>query len=117
MAAINYLPNEIDEDNYQLSIINYQLKQNYPNPFNPHTRINYELGGTLATNGFTNYELAEIVVHNSAGQQVWSSGNLPFTIHHSPLLFDGSKFNSGIYYYSLVVDGKKMSTKSMVLIK
>ena len=42
------------------------LLQNYPNPFNPITKINYELA-------ITNYELAEIVVYNSAGQQVWSS--------------------------------------------
>jgi len=98
-------------DNYQLSIVNYQLKQNYPNPFNPVTKINYELG-------ITNYELAEIVVYNATGQQVWSS---PITVHSSQLtgfiLFNGSSFNSGIYYYSLVVDGKKMSTKAMVLIK
>ena len=33
----------INDDNYELSIINYQLKQNYPNPFNPVTKINYEL--------------------------------------------------------------------------
>ena len=100
----------IEESNDELSIMNYELKQNYPNPFNPVTEINYKLQ-------ITNYELAEIVVHNSAGQKVWSSGNLPFTIHHSPLHFDGSKFNSGIYYYSLIVDGMKMDTKSMVLIK
>ena len=29
------------ESNYELSIMNYELKQNYPNPFNPVTRINY----------------------------------------------------------------------------
>ena len=98
------------DDNNELQISKYELKQNYPNPFNPVTKINYELR-------ITNYKKAEIVVFNTAGQQVWSSGDLPFTIHHSPLYFDGSKFNSGIYYYSLIVDGKKMSTKSMVLIK
>ncbi len=84
------------------------LKQNYPNPFNPVTRINYELR-------ITNYEKAEIVVHNSRGQKVWSSKPLSLNTNHC--LFDGSKFNSGIYYYSLVVDGKKIDTKSMVLIK
>jgi len=98
-------------NDYELQITNYELKQNYPNPFNPHTRINYELA-------ITNYELAEIVVYNFAGQKVWSS---PITAHSSQLkgsiLFDGSKFNSGIYYYSLVVDGKKLDTKSMILIK
>ena len=88
-----------------------KLKQNYPNPFNPMTKINYELG-------ITNFELAEIVVYNAMGQMVWS---LPITDHSSPIteycLFDGSKFNSGIYYYSLIVDGKKIDTRSMILIK
>ena len=100
---------DIDESNCELQITNYELKQNYPNPFNPVTKINYELR-------ISNYELAEIVVHNSAGQKVWSS-----TIHSSLFTnhctFDGSKFNSGIYYYSLVIDGKKIDSKSMVLIK
>ena len=99
------------EDNYELSIMNYELIQNYPNPFNPMTNINYT-SAPLSVN-----QSAEIVVYNSLGQKVWSSGNLPFTIHHSSLFFDGSKFNSGIYYYSLVVDGKKIDSKSMILIK
>jgi len=98
-------------DNYELRITNYELKQNYPNPFNPVTKINYELR-------ITNYELAEIVVYNASGQEVWSS---PITDHSSQLtgsiLFDGSAFNSGVYYYSLVVDGKKLNTKAMILIK
>jgi len=100
------------EDNYELAIMNYELKQNYPNPFNPITKINYT-SAPLSVN-----QSAEIVVYNSAGQQVWSS---PITHQVSrvtdSILFDGSKFNSGIYYYSLVIDGKKMDTKSMVLIK
>jgi len=102
-------PNNID--NYGSQITNYELKQNFPNPFNPVTRINYT-SAPLSVN-----QLVEIVVHNSIGQQVWSSGNLPFSIQHSPLYFDGSNFNSGIYYYSLVVDGKWIETKSMILIK
>ena len=106
--TINLLETGID-NNYELSITNYELKQNYPNPFNPLTRINYELG-------IRNYELAEIVVYNAMGQMVWSK-----TIHSSLFTnhctFDGSSFNSGIYYYSLVVDGIKKDTKAMILIK
>ncbi len=99
-------------NNYELAITNYELSQNYPNPFNPITKISFQ----LAVNS---EQLAEIVVHNSAGQQVWSQ-NLSID-HSSPItgycLFDGSSFNSGIYYYSLIVDGNKMATKSMILIK
>ena len=98
----------IEDNKYELGITNYELKQNYPNPFNPHTRINYELR-------IMNYELAQIVVHNAIGQQVWSSN--PLTLNPNTCIFDGSKFNSGIYYYSLIVDGKKIDTKAMLLIK
>ena len=98
-------------DNNETEIATYELKQNYPNPFNPTTQINYELG-------ITNYESAKIVVSNAMGQIVWSS---QLTAHSSQLtgsiLFDGSSFNSGVYYYSLVVDGKKMDTRKMILTK
>jgi len=107
-----FLSLSIDDENFSSSYPKLvSLAQNYPNPFNPYTRINYT-SAPLSVN-----QSAKIVVHNSAGQQVWSSGNLPFTIHHSPLLFDGSKFNSGIYYYSLMINKKVITTKSMVLIK
>jgi len=100
------------EDNNELSVTKYELKQNYPNPFNPVTRINYELR-------ITNYELAEIVVYNSAGQKVWS--HYISTDYSSPITdyctFNGSEFNSGVYYYSLIVDSKRMDTKKMILIK
>ncbi len=110
VKILGYESNGID-DNYELSIMNYQLKQNYPNPFNPITKICYEL--SVSSN-----QLTEIVVYNAMGQMVWSS---QLTAHSSQLtgsiLFDGSKFNSGVYYYSLVIDGKRMSSKAMILIK
>ena len=106
-------PDYVDiESNYELGITNYELKQNYPNPFNPITKINYT-STSLSVN-----QLIEIVVYNSVGQQVWSSSVTDHALRVTgSILFDGSKYNSGIYYYSLVVDGKKMDTKSMVLIK
>ena len=94
-----------------LGVKSFDLKQNYPNPFNPITRINYELR-------ITNYELAEIVVHNSVGQIVWSSLIAPYgSCATGFVLFDGSKFNSGVYYYSLIIDQKTIATKSMILLK
>jgi len=99
-------------DNYELAITNYELKQCYPNPFNPVTKISCQLA--VSSN-----QLAEIVVYNAIGQEVWSQ--ILTTDHSSQFTgyctFDGSKYNSGIYYYSLIVDGKKLDTKSMLLIK
>jgi len=100
--------NDIEENNI---IQSFKLEQNYPNPFNPVTRINYELA-------ITNYEFAEIIVHNMIGQKVWSS---PVTSRGShemgSITFDGSSFNSGVYYYSLIVDGISVDTKKMIMIK
>ena len=100
-------------DNEQLTVNNEQLKQNYPNPFNPVTKINFQYP-------ISNNQYSEIVVHNSVGQIV---GVYPCprpssaTNTHGSILFDGSNLNSGIYYYSLIIDNKIISTKSMVLIK
>ena len=121
-TAILFTNTEINgtgiDDNYELGITNYKLKQNYPNPFNPLTKINYELGGTLVTNGLANYETAEIAVYNTMGQKVWSSQITDHALRVTgSVLFNGTEFNSGVYYYSLEVDGKKMNTKAMVLIK
>ncbi len=84
------------------------LYQNYPNPFNPVTKISFQ----LAVNS---EQLVEIVVYNAMGQSVWSSK--PLSLNTNNCLFDGSKFNSGVYYYSLIVDGIKVDTKAMLLIK
>ncbi len=113
---INIFKTTSINSNYELAITNYELSQNYPNPFNPTTIINYQLS-------IVNYKTAEIVVHNSAGQSVWSTtvgarSSCPsLGTTNGSILFNGSKFNSGIYYYSLIVDGKKIDTKSMILIK
>ena len=94
--------------NYELQITNYELRQNYPNPFNPITKISYGLAADSE-------QLAEIVVYNAMGQEVWSSN--PSPLNPNSCLFDGSSFNSGIYFYSLVVNGIVKNTKSMILIK
>ena len=86
---------------------NYNLAQNYPNPFNPITKINYE----FTNDNFTN---ASIVVFNNTGQEVW---NKSISAESSSVEFDASKMNSGVYYYSLVVDGMKKDTKAMILVK
>jgi len=79
---------------------NYKLNQNYPNPFNPNTIINYELR-------ITNVSGIEVKVLVKERQ---NSGN--YTIQ-----FDGSGLPSGIYFYSLFIDGERVDTKKMVLVR
>ena len=113
---LNSIPNEIynpynsniiDEDNDQLSIVNYQLEQNYPNPFNPGTTIKFSLNNT------TNVKLA---VFNTKGEKVASliNGSLAHGAHS--VNFNGANLNSGVYYYTLETPVKSI-TKKMILIK
>ncbi len=85
----------------------HELFQNYPNPFNPVTQIRFALAKTA------NVRLS---VFNIAGQKVAELVNGSRQAGINTVDFDGSKLNSGIYYYTLEVDGKNM-TKKMVLTK
>jgi hypothetical protein len=85
----------------------HELFQNYPNPFNPVTQIKFALAQTTDV---------KLNVYNISGQLVsqLASGVMNVGVH--AIDFDGSKLNSGVYYYTLEVDGKAM-TKKMVLTK
>ena len=60
----------------------------------------------------------KIIIYNTTGQLVGAKYLSPDNAKDTgSILFNGSSFNSGIYYYSLIVDEKRMDTKSMLLIK
>jgi tetratricopeptide (TPR) repeat protein len=83
------------------------LHQNYPNPFNPVTQIRFDLANAADV---------KLSVYNISGQLVSQLANGTMNVGVHAVDFDGSKLNSGIYYYTLEVDGTAM-TKKMVLTK
>jgi parallel beta-helix repeat protein len=85
----------------------HELYQNYPNPFNPVTQIRFALAKTANV---------KLNVYNIAGQKVAELANGTKNTGYHSAAFDGSRFNSGVYYYSLEIDGKNI-TKKMVLTK
>jgi len=86
----------------------YKLFQNYPNPFNPKTEIKFE----LPQNTFVTLK-----VYNAVGQVVAELVNNEYRNAGSySVSFDGSKFASGIYFYSIEA-GVYKDIKKMVLIK
>jgi len=85
-----------------------RLLGNFPNPFNPTTTISFSLTTNL-------HEKARIEIFNIKGQKI---ENLQIT--NSPnqqIIWDASKFASGVYLYKLVVDDKTVDTKKMILLK
>ncbi|MBK8981373.1 MAG: SBBP repeat-containing protein [Ignavibacteria bacterium] len=87
---------------------NYSLLQNYPNPFNPNTIINYQL---------SMFNFVSLKVYDILGNQVASLVNENKPAGSYEVVFDGSDFPSGIYFYSLSINGNVIDTKRMVLLK
>ena len=88
--------------------VDVELLNNYPNPFNPSTVINYRLAST---------NLIDLIVFNARGKKVWAAGTKKQDAGKYSISFNGSKLNSGIYFYSLSVNGKITQTKKMIMIK
>ncbi|MCX6164773.1 MAG: T9SS type A sorting domain-containing protein, partial [Ignavibacteriae bacterium] len=81
---------------------------NYPNPFNPTTNIKYQI---------TNSSFVSLKVFDILGKEIESLVNEKQEAGIYVMSFNGSDLSSGIYFYSLFVDGNKIDTKRMILIK
>ena len=84
------------------------LYQNYPNPFNHTTKINFGLpeAGNVELKIYNiTGQLVEILVHDfrSAGTYF--------------VFWDATGFGSGIYFYTMIVDGKLLSVKKAVFLR
>jgi hypothetical protein len=91
---------------------NFELMQNYPNPFNPATTIDFINKNAGRVN---------LKVYNTNGQLVKTlvDGYINSGMHK--IEWDGTnssgiKVSSGPYYYQLI-DGKRINTKKMMIIK
>ncbi|MFA7360394.1 MAG: YCF48-related protein [Candidatus Kapaibacterium sp.] len=95
-------------NNQNIIISDYKLFQNYPNPFNPSTTISYNLSksGNVRIKVFdvTGKEIEELV------NKILQAGSYKIT-------FNPTKYTSGIYFYSMIIDGKVLDTKRMVYIR
>ncbi|MEZ4688975.1 MAG: T9SS type A sorting domain-containing protein [Ignavibacteria bacterium] len=88
----------------------YILEQNYPNPFNPVTN----LGFGISEPGFVSLN-----IYDGLGREVQTLVNERLAPGSYNYKFStiNSQLPSGIYFYSLTVDGVLIDTKRMVLLK
>ena len=96
----------IEEDETVLPFVT-ELYQNYPNPFNPETKINFSLKQDSKV---------KLTIYNVAGQMVKQVIDKELTAGYYSKVFNADNLNSGVYYYTLKTDDKKIS-KKMVLVK
>jgi len=86
----------------------FALHQNYPNPFNPETNIRYDLPTETRVT---------ITIYNILGQKVVTLVDNQYQpAGFKSVVWDGSRFASGIYIYQMITDDF-VETKKMILLK
>lgn len=85
----------------------FYLQQNYPNPFNPSTNIKYQI---------TNNCYVIMKVYDILGKELKTLVNEKLQAGTYNATFDGSKFQSGVFFYKLST-GDYTQTKKMLMIK
>jgi len=86
----------------------FSLSQNFPNPFNPVTTISYSLPNTQYT---------ILKVYEVNGKEISTLVNQKKEAGVHSIEFNASEYSSGIYFYTLNVNGKNIDTKRMILLK
>jgi hypothetical protein len=86
----------------------FNLYQNFPNPFNPTTNIEFDIPKTSNV---------EIKVHDLLGREVAELVDEKKQAGKYKVIFNASNLSSGVYFYTIQIDGINRSTKSMALIK
>jgi tetratricopeptide (TPR) repeat protein len=86
----------------------FKLEQNYPNPFNPTTNVKFQISSS---------GLVQLKIYNLLGQEVATLINSKLEIGIHEAIFDGTNYPSGVYFYSLYLNGELRDSKKMVLIK
>jgi hypothetical protein len=90
---------------FSVSGSNMELFQNYPNPFGEETAIRYTL--PVGIDG------AEIQIFDISGKRLKR-----YAVNQSgTVVVKSSGLNPGIYFYSLVINEKTVSTKRMIITK
>ena len=82
------------------------LYQNAPNPFSDRTEIKFSLPENAVN--------ALIYIFNMQGTLI---RQIPVNARQSSILINGSELVSGMYLYSLIINGKEIDTKKMILTK
>ncbi len=91
------------------AVKSFLLYQNYPNPFNPVTNISFDLR-KAADVSLKMYDVSGAEVETLMNNESMQAGS-------QTILFNGEKLSSGIYFYSLIINGQRIDTRKMMLIK
>lgn len=89
----------------------FNLLQNYPNPFNPSTIISYEIPHPAQV---------RIEIYNVLGQKIKTLLDAHQTNLYGRIIWDGTNdqgrgVSAGVYFYTLVSEGQRITHKMLLL--
>jgi hypothetical protein len=98
------------------------LFQNFPNPFNQTTNIKYQIprqvgSATENKKSITENSYVTLKIYNLLGQEIETLVNAYQKPGMYEVKFNCSTLATGIYFYTLFVDGIRTDTKKLVLLK
>ncbi|HQY21776.1 MAG TPA: T9SS type A sorting domain-containing protein [Ignavibacteria bacterium] len=108
IATIKYSQITGFVDKTNLFNLDFKLYQNYPNPFNPSTTIKFTL---------ISESNVILKIYNALGKEIETVINIKKPKGTHVVIFNGKNFTTGIYFYSLFINGNLIDTKKMILIK
>lgn len=86
----------------------FYLSQNYPNPFNPITRIEYGLLKTAHV---------KILLNDVTGKEILTLTDKQHLAGAYSVELDGKNLQSGVYFYTLLIEGEVAESRKMILLK
>lgn len=98
---------DVDNENVKNIPNGFVLNQNFPNPFNPTTKIQYAISRT---------QFVMLEVYDILGREVATLVNEEKPAGSYEVQFNASSLSSGVYIYTLKVNGVSYS-KSMILLR
>ncbi len=101
-------PSAIEKNKNTGTVDDFALLQNYPNPFNPATTIRYALQKSAKV---------RIIVYNALGETVRELVNKEQSSGIYQIAFNASGLPSGIYFYTLNINGSNHQIRKMMLIE
>ncbi len=88
--------------------LRYELEQNYPNPFNTSTKINFSI---------VKQSSVKITLYDSDGMEVKPLLSSNLSAGKYDLYFNANELASGVYFYSMYLDGSFFKSRKLVLLK
>ncbi len=88
--------------------VKFSLSQNYPNPFNASTKINFAVAKESDV---------KIVIFDVLGREVKTLVNDKMIPGEYGIYLNANDFSSGVYFYTMFLDGSFFDTKKMIMIK